>query len=120
MASITRKQLQKLKELAAQLDECPTCQGVSYIGIPHLFITLNTPNGQHSKSWRGGIQWKGDPEVFERFFNGCPTCGKDVKSYPIIFSGLRKDGTRGKQEVPDPWPVNQWPPLGPVERGDDG
>jgi hypothetical protein len=54
----------------------------------------------------GGTHTKMSEEEFERFFNGCPDCGKDLKTYPIVMQGL---GPR--VEVPDPWPVNQWPPA---------
>jgi rubrerythrin len=60
MASISRKQLQKLKELAAQLDDCRTCGSPNY-SEPSVRVVFGPRPGEESEERK-------DPEP-------CPTCG---------------------------------------------
>jgi len=93
--------LRSLQELERRqgLDECPTCKDVMYAGAPGLFVLLFI-GGRH-----------GTPEEFAEFFHGCPECGEDVKTAPIVMAGMVAPGVRGKREVPDPWPIHEWPRI---------
>jgi hypothetical protein len=104
MARLSRHQLEKLRKLAGEPDECQTCRGVQYVGMPGLFVCLYTPRGH------------GADEEFEKFFWGCPDCGEPVKTVPIVMTGLqyktRGDGVgRVRPEIPNPWPIHEWPPI---------
>jgi hypothetical protein len=99
VASLTRKAIEDLKKAygISDIRGCPTCRGVYIIGMPGLFAT----------AYR-------DPEILSHeearsFFHGCPECGEDVKTYPIVLPGVREGGIRGRPTIPDPWPISEWP-----------
>jgi hypothetical protein len=103
--------LRSLQELEKRhgLDGCPACKDVRYIGMPGLFVYLNIPH----YSGGPGTHRTGTPEEFATFFNGCPTCGEDVRTVPMLLGGLRhrEDGEieHARPEVPNPWPIHEWP-----------
>jgi hypothetical protein len=90
--------------------KCKECHGVEYIGLPGLSVSMWIPDGTGP-----GTHRKATMEEFEAYFYGCPTCGEPVKTIPILLPGLksksRGDGSvvESEPEVPDPWPIAEWP-----------
>jgi hypothetical protein len=108
MARISRRQLEELRRIVGSPEACQDCKDVHYIGAPGLFVYLYIPDPDGSGA---GTHRKGTDEEFQRYFDGCPACGEPVKTYPIIMPGLVAPGVRGRADVPDPWPVNEWSPI---------
>ena len=82
------------------------------MGAPGLFVSLWIPR-KHGDPRGPGTHRRGTDEEFARYFDGCPTCGEQVKTVPIIMPRLAVGGGggHGRPEVPDPWPINEWPPI---------
>jgi hypothetical protein len=121
MARISRRRLEELRRIVGAPEECQDCKGVHYIGVPKMFVYLYLPKPTGDTSY-AGTHRKGTDEEFERYFNGCPTCGEQVRTVPIVMTGLVAPNVHGRAEVPDPWPVREWPPIPdsvkkPVVRG---
>jgi|SRR5215212_8527184 hypothetical protein len=112
MKSRLRREVEEL-EKRRHVGACETCRDVFYIGIPGLFVYLEIPRGDKG---RPGTHRHGTLEEFEEFFWGCPECGEQIETKPLIMPGLqhksRGDGREhGRMEVPDPWPISEWPPI---------
>src|SRR5215212_3807196 len=87
MARISRRQLEELRRIVGAPEACQDCKGMFYIGMPGLFVYLEIPKSAGDPPG-AGTHREGTPEEFERYFDGCPTCGQAVKTKPIIMSGL--------------------------------
>lgn len=108
MAGMTRRQLEELRTIVSSVGACPECADLFFIGAPGLFVHLEIP---HHDSTQPGTHRKGTEEEFERYFDGCPTCGEQLETKPIVMPGLIAAGVRGRRAIPNPWPVNEWPPI---------
>jgi hypothetical protein len=107
MAGITRRQLEELKRVlgTGKAGACPECRTVYIIGMPglfaHAFRGLRVP-----MPGRGdyGPSEKLTHAEARQYANGCPECGKDVKTTVMSLGGL------GDQvPYPDPFPFRLWP-----------
>lgn len=113
---VTRRQLDELRRLLGDPEECPECGEAFVIGMPGLFSVGYRPRkegdpveqegGRHggSASRENTLVKTSDEELAEHE-GVCVVCGKDWKTYPIHLGGLGR-----KQVFPDPWPYRFWPP----------
>lgn len=76
------------------ISRCPACRDVCIAGVPGLFAAA---------TYRGSELLT--HEEARGFFYGCPSCGEDVRTYPIMLRGLRP-----YRPTPQPCPVHEWPP----------
>jgi hypothetical protein len=107
MAGITRKQLEDLRARlgAGQVEGCERCKYVYVIGMPGLFAYAY--RGRKVRTWQGPKLTRSEKLTHEEareFIEGCPECGRDVPTYPIVMKSPLKD-TR----IPEPFPLRDWP-----------
>jgi hypothetical protein len=101
VASLTRKAIEDLRRAygIGDISGCPVCRDVCIAGMPGLFA---------SGAYRGTELLT--HEEARSFFYGCPECGEDVRTFPIVLRGLLQP----YRPIPDPWPISEWPePQGP-------
>jgi hypothetical protein len=110
---LSQRDLKAIRQLGYEARECHACSDVHYVGMPGMFVYLYIPHAGGPGTHRVGTA-----EEFAAFFHGCPACGEEVKTYPMIMPGLHhtEDGPieHGQPAVPDPWPISEW---GPVTQG---
>jgi hypothetical protein len=103
VVGLTRRALEDLRRAYGLDDDagkCSTCRGVCIAGAPGLFAV----------AYRGSEILS--HEEARSFFYGCPSCGADVKTYPIVMRRLS-----ARHPIPHPWPIHEWPEhQGPPER----
>jgi hypothetical protein len=107
VASVTKKQIEDLKKAfgASSLGGCPVCRDVYVVGMPGLFASVyRGPQVLTSKGPTRGRSELLPHEEARRFLEGCPACGEDVPTYPIVMRGLGEH-----PPIADPWPVREWP-----------
>ena len=107
MAGITRRQLEDLRAKlgAGQGEGCERCKYVYVIGMPGL--SAHAYRGAVVRTWQGpkhGAAEKLTHEEAREYIEGCPRCGRDVPTYPIVIRSPLAD-TR----IPEPYPLRDWP-----------
>jgi len=107
MAGITRRQLEDLRAKlgAGEVEGCERCKYVYVIGMPGLFA--HAYRGALVRTWEGPKLTRSEKLTHDEareYVSGCPVCGRDVPTYPIVMRSPLKD-TR----VPDPYPLREWP-----------
>jgi hypothetical protein len=107
MASITRRQLEDLRAKlgAGEVEGCERCKYVYVIGMPGLFA--HAYRGALVRTYHGpkiGEAEKLTHEEAREYIEGCPSCGRDVPTYPIVIRSPLAD-TR----IPEPYPLREWP-----------
>jgi hypothetical protein len=111
MAGVTRKAIEDLRRAygIGDIGGCPVCRDVYIAGMPGLWaVAYRGPLVRTADGMKRGLSVMLSHEEARSFFYGCPECGEDVKTYPIVIQGLRP------VEIPDPWPISEWPePDGP-------
>ena len=111
---VTRRQLEELRRLLGDPEECPECGEAFVIGMPGLFSVGYRPrkagDSVEQESRHGGAGTKENmlvkisAEELAENEGVCVECGKDWKTYPIYLGGLGP-----KPVIPDPWPYRFWP-----------
>jgi hypothetical protein len=113
---VTRRQLEELRRLLGDPEECPECGEAFVIGMPGLFSVGYRPRKEgdpveQESRHHGGTGSKENTlvkisaEELAEHAGVCVVCGKDWKTYPIDLGGLGP-----KPVLPDPWPYRDWPP----------
>jgi hypothetical protein len=107
MAGITRRQLEDLRAKlgAGEVEGCQRCRYVYVIGAPGLFA--HAYRGALVRTWQGPKLTRSEKLTHEEareYKEGCPSCGRNVPTYPIVMRSPLAD-TR----IPEPYPLRDWP-----------